>query len=164
MERWSEEELDVIAFVNLSVGEAHNPDMLRHFSPIVVAQAPIFDLPQKNQPQQHFEKATTRNKMSDKELGLPKATVSKVIKECLAKEHMRCSNDFISVICDCCVEFIQMVTTESNICLKDGKRTISPEHVMEALRVRRSFTRCFLLGQFVYNLFFLPPKWNTSRN
>ena len=75
--------------------------------------------------------------MSDDELGLPKATVSKVIKDNLLGENVRCSNDIITLICDCCVEFIQMIATESNgVCLKGNKKTISPQHVIEALKVR----------------------------
>jgi histone H3/H4 len=73
--------------------------------------------------------------MTDEELSLPKATITKVIKDCLEGEGIRCSNETRDLICECCVEFIQMVASESNeICNKGNKKTISPEHVFEALK------------------------------
>jgi histone H3/H4 len=80
--------------------------------------------------------------MSDEDVSLPKATITKVIKENLAGE-IRCGNDARDLIADCCVEFIQMIAAEANdVCNKGKKKTISPEHVIEALKVGISFLSC----------------------
>ena len=75
--------------------------------------------------------------MSDQDdVTLPKATISKVIKDNLQTDGIRCANDTRDLIVDCCVEFIQMIAAEANeVCNKGKKKTIAPEHVMEALKV-----------------------------
>lgn len=42
----------------------------------------------------------------------------------------------VLIICICFVEFINLVSSESNdVCNKEDKRTIAPEHVLKALQV-----------------------------
>ncbi|GAM27702.1 hypothetical protein SAMD00019534_108780 [Acytostelium subglobosum LB1] len=66
-------------------------------------------------------------------LTLPKATVSKLIKEVLPKD-VKCSVETRDLILECCVEFIHLISSESNdICNKEGKKTIAAEHVIKAL-------------------------------
>ncbi|KAJ1026009.1 hypothetical protein NDA18_003669 [Ustilago nuda] len=70
---------------------------------------------------------------ADDELSLPKATVQKLISELLRKE-ISCSKETRDLLIECCVEFIHLVSSESNeVCEKDGKKTIAPEHVLKAL-------------------------------
>jgi len=69
----------------------------------------------------------------DENLTLPKATISKMIKEMLP-DDVRCSNDTRDLILECCVEFIHLVSSEANeVCNKENKKTIAPEHVLKAL-------------------------------
>lgn len=70
---------------------------------------------------------------ADDELSLPKATVQKLISELLRKE-ISCSKETRDLLIECCIEFIHLVSSESNeVCEKDGKKTIAPEHVLKAL-------------------------------
>jgi len=69
----------------------------------------------------------------EENLSLPKATVSKLIKEMLPDE-IKCANDTRDLILDCCVEFIHLVSSEANeICNKENKKTIAPEHILKAI-------------------------------
>eukprot|EP00026_Physarum_polycephalum_P015686 Phypoly_transcript_16424.p1 GENE.Phypoly_transcript_16424~~Phypoly_transcript_16424.p1 ORF type:complete len:237 (+),score=75.52 Phypoly_transcript_16424:29-712(+) len=69
----------------------------------------------------------------DDNLSLPKATVSKLIKEMLP-EDVKCSNDTRDLILECCVEFIHLISSEANdIANKEKKKTIAAEHVLKAL-------------------------------
>ncbi|XP_074276412.1 protein Dr1 homolog isoform X2 [Silene latifolia] len=66
---------------------------------------------------------------------LPKATMTKIIKEMLPAE-VRVARDAQDLLIDCCVEFINLVSSESNeVCNREDKRTIAPEHVLKALQV-----------------------------
>ncbi|KAL5725949.1 Down-regulator of transcription 1 [Ranunculus cassubicifolius] len=66
---------------------------------------------------------------------LPKATMFKIIKEMLPRD-VRVARDAQDLIVECCVEFINLVSSESNeVCSKEEKRTIAPEHVLKALEV-----------------------------
>ncbi|QRV91256.1 Histone-like transcription factor (CBF/NF-Y) and archaeal histone [Ceratobasidium sp. AG-Ba] len=70
----------------------------------------------------------------DDELSLPKATVQKLIAEILPKDILS-SKESRDLIIECCVEFIHMISTEANeICEKEAKKTISPEHIVGALK------------------------------
>ncbi|KAG9002824.1 negative cofactor 2 transcription regulator complex subunit ncb2 [Tulasnella sp. JGI-2019a] len=72
---------------------------------------------------------------ADDELTLPKATVYKCIQELLPPE-LTCSKETRDLIIECCVEFIHMISTEANdICEKESRKTISPEHVVGALKL-----------------------------
>jgi histone H3/H4 len=46
------------------------------------------------------------------------------------------SDDMYKIDSDCVAEFINLISSESNeICSKEEKRTIAPEHVLRALEV-----------------------------
>lgn len=48
---------------------------------------------------------------------------------------MSCARDTRDLLIECCVEFIHLVSSESNeICERDFKKTIAPEHVLQALK------------------------------
>ncbi|KAH9319364.1 hypothetical protein KI387_021133, partial [Taxus chinensis] len=62
-------------------------------------------------------------------------TMTKIIKEMLPA-HVRVTRDAQDLLVECCVEFINLISSESNeICYKEEKRTIAPEHVLESLKV-----------------------------
>lgn len=66
---------------------------------------------------------------------LPKATMTKIIKEMLPPD-VRVARDTQDLLIECCVEFINLVSSESNdVCNREEKRTIAPEHVLRALEV-----------------------------
>uniref|UniRef100_A0A7C9F366 Transcription factor CBF/NF-Y/archaeal histone domain-containing protein n=1 Tax=Opuntia streptacantha TaxID=393608 RepID=A0A7C9F366_OPUST len=66
---------------------------------------------------------------------LPKATMTKIIKEMLPPD-VRVARDAQDLLIECCVEFINLVSSESNeVCNREEKRTIAPEHVLKALQV-----------------------------
>lgn len=68
----------------------------------------------------------------DDELSVPRAALNKMIKELIPR--IRVANDARELISNCCTEFIHLVSTEANdVCVKQQKKTISPEHVLEAL-------------------------------
>ncbi len=59
------------------------------------------------------------------------------------------SDDMYRIDSDCVAEFINLISSESNeICSKEEKRTIAPEHVLRALEV--FFLNSPLLLQFMY--------------
>jgi histone H3/H4 len=67
------------------------------------------------------------------EVGLPKATMARAIKDRMPAE-MRIGNDATELIVKCCEEFVRMISTTANeLSEKDKKSTILPEHVLEAL-------------------------------
>eukprot|EP01089_Gocevia_fonbrunei_P022786 TRINITY_DN9346_c0_g1_i1.p1 TRINITY_DN9346_c0_g1~~TRINITY_DN9346_c0_g1_i1.p1 ORF type:complete len:150 (+),score=29.18 TRINITY_DN9346_c0_g1_i1:111-560(+) len=67
------------------------------------------------------------------EVSLPKATVSKLIKDILP-DGVKCSTDTRDLILECCVEFIHLLSTEANeLCSKEKKTTIGPQHILKAL-------------------------------
>lgn len=66
------------------------------------------------------------------DLSLPRAAVNKMIKEMIP--NIRISNDARELVLNCCTEFIHLIASESNeICNKQTKKTISPDHVIAAL-------------------------------
>ncbi|CAH9088096.1 unnamed protein product [Cuscuta europaea] len=66
---------------------------------------------------------------------LPKATMTKIIKEMLPPD-VRVARDCQDLLIECCVEFINLISSESNeVCNREDKRTIAPEHVLKALEV-----------------------------
>lgn len=65
----------------------------------------------------------------DDELSIPRASLNKMIKELIP--NIRVANDARELILNCCTEFIHLVSSEANdICNKQQKKTISPEHVL----------------------------------
>ncbi|XP_010940020.1 protein Dr1 homolog isoform X1 [Elaeis guineensis] len=72
---------------------------------------------------------------SKEDVSLPKATMFKIIKEMLPPD-VRVARDAQDLLVECCVEFINLVSSESNeVCSREEKRTIAPEHVLKALEV-----------------------------
>ncbi|XP_047338270.1 protein Dr1 homolog [Impatiens glandulifera] len=66
---------------------------------------------------------------------LPKATMTKIIKEMLPPD-VRVARDAQDLLIECCVEFINLISSESNdVCNRGDKKTIAPEHVLKALEV-----------------------------
>ena len=70
--------------------------------------------------------------MADREeddLSIPRAALNKMIKELVP--NVRIANEARELILNCCTEFIHLVSSEANeICNKNDKKTISPEHVL----------------------------------
>eukprot|EP00775_Hariotina_reticulata_P012429 gene12429-12565_t len=57
-----------------------------------------------------------------------------MVKEFLANDT-RCAADCMDMLMDCCTEFIQLLSSEANeLAMGDNKSTITPEHVVRALR------------------------------
>lgn len=69
------------------------------------------------------------------DVALPKATVNKFANEIAASLEVRLTADTRELIAECCTEFVQLLSSEANeICEKDKKKTITPEHVLRALQ------------------------------
>ncbi|XP_046371366.1 protein Dr1-like [Haliotis cracherodii] len=69
---------------------------------------------------------------SDDDLSIPRAALNKMIKELVP--NVRVANEARELILSCCTEFIHLVSSEANeVCTKQQKKTISPEHVLNAL-------------------------------
>ena len=69
----------------------------------------------------------------DDELTLPRSAVNKIVKETLP--HLRVANNSRELILNCCTEFVLLLSSHSNeICEKRNKKTILPEHVIDALK------------------------------
>ncbi|KAJ3209861.1 negative cofactor 2 transcription regulator complex subunit ncb2 [Entophlyctis luteolus] len=72
--------------------------------------------------------------MDEEELGLPKTTISKIIQEVLPGD-IWCSKEARDLIADCCLEFVQLISTQANeICDKEAKKAITGDHVLSALK------------------------------
>ncbi|RKP26072.1 histone-fold-containing protein [Syncephalis pseudoplumigaleata] len=70
----------------------------------------------------------------DDDLSLPKATVQKLINEMMPPD-IACAKETRDLLIECCVEFIHLIASEANeICEKEAKKTIAPEHVLSALK------------------------------
>lgn len=68
----------------------------------------------------------------DDEVTIPRAALNKMMKEILP--HVRVAGDARELILNCCTEFVHLISSEANeICNKQMKKTISPEHVLAAL-------------------------------
>jgi len=68
----------------------------------------------------------------DDDLSIPRAALNKLIKELVPS--VRVANDARELVLACCTEFIHLVSSEANdVCAKNGKKTINPEHVLLAL-------------------------------
>ncbi|KAH8929472.1 histone-fold-containing protein [Atractiella rhizophila] len=75
-----------------------------------------------------------QGRAGDDEVGLPKATIQKLIQEMLPGDFS-CTKDTRDLIAECCKEFVLAISSEANeICEKDSKKTISPEHIVAALK------------------------------
>ncbi|KAJ1704505.1 hypothetical protein LUZ62_022059 [Rhynchospora pubera] len=72
---------------------------------------------------------------SKEDVSLPKSTMCKIIKEMLPPD-VRVARDAQDLLVECCVEFINLLSSESNeVCNREDKKTIAPEHVLKALEV-----------------------------
>lgn len=72
--------------------------------------------------------------MPEDDLSLPKATVAKMITELLPND-MSCTKETRDLVIECCVEFIHLISSEANeICEQESKKTIAPEHIINALK------------------------------
>ncbi|WVZ93173.1 hypothetical protein U9M48_039175 [Paspalum notatum var. saurae] len=61
------------------------------------------------------------------------STMFKIIKEMLPPD-VRVARDAQDLLVECCVEFINLLSSESNeVCSREEKKTIAPEHVLKAL-------------------------------
>ncbi|KAM9283807.1 protein Dr1 isoform 2-T2 [Morus bassanus] len=70
---------------------------------------------------------------NDDDLTIPRAAINKMIKETLP--NVRVANDARELVVNCCTEFIHLISSEANeICNKSEKKTISPEHVIQAIQ------------------------------
>lgn len=66
---------------------------------------------------------------------LPKATVNKFANELASSLDVRLTMDTRELVAECCSEFVQLLSSEANeICERDSKKTITPEHVLRALQ------------------------------
>ncbi|XP_007884255.2 protein Dr1 [Callorhinchus milii] len=75
--------------------------------------------------------ATTSGNNED-DLTIPRAAINKIIKEILPS--VRVANDAREMVVSCCTEFIHLIASEANeICNKSDKKTVSPQHIMQAL-------------------------------
>ncbi|CAA0832125.1 Protein Dr1 homolog [Striga hermonthica] len=62
-------------------------------------------------------------------------TMTKIIKEMLPPD-VRVARDTQDLLIECCVEFINLISSESNeVCNREDRKTIAPEHVLKALEV-----------------------------
>jgi histone H3/H4 len=67
------------------------------------------------------------------DLGLPKTTLVKLIKDALPKD-MKIANETTDLIVQCCNEFVHILSTVSNeISDKEKRTTINPDHIQKAL-------------------------------
>ena len=74
---------------------------------------------------------------ADEELTLPRAAMNKMIKEVMP--NIRVANEARELILQCSTEFIHLLSSEANeICDKQQKKTISPEHVLQGIWIRIS--------------------------
>lgn len=68
------------------------------------------------------------------EISLPKATVQKIVGEILPDGYSF-TKDAREALIECCIEFLMIVSTESNdIADRELKKTISTDHVLAALK------------------------------
>jgi len=68
----------------------------------------------------------------DDELSIPRAALNKMIKE--IAPNVRVATDARELILSCCTEFIHVLSSEANdLCERQQKKTISPEHILTAL-------------------------------
>jgi down-regulator of transcription 1 len=71
--------------------------------------------------------------MADDEISLPKATMSRIIKERLP-DDMKIAAEANEIIMRCCEEFVHMIAgTANEVSEKEKKSTITPEHVLKSL-------------------------------
>lgn len=71
---------------------------------------------------------------ASEDFSLPKQTVAKLVQE-LLPDGFLCPRDTRDLLVACCTEFIHLIASEANeACEKAGRKTIGPEHLLEALK------------------------------
>ncbi|XWS37202.1 hypothetical protein CRYUN_Cryun19dG0022900 [Craigia yunnanensis] len=66
----------------------------------------------------------------------PMDIVGKSKEDASLPKDVRVARDAQDLLIECCVEFINLISSESNeVCNREEKRTIAPEHVLKALEV-----------------------------
>ena len=79
-----------------------------------------------------FKMNNATQEREDDELSIPRAALNKMIKEVIP--NVRVANEARELILNCCTEFIHLLSSEANdICNRQQKKTISPEHILAAL-------------------------------
>ena len=72
------------------------------------------------------------DKDDEESLTIPRAAMNKLIKELVP--DIRVATESRDLILQCCTEFIHLITNKANtICEEEKKKTMSAEHVLEAL-------------------------------
>ncbi|GBF90014.1 hypothetical protein Rsub_02720 [Raphidocelis subcapitata] len=70
---------------------------------------------------------------SGSDISLPKATITKLVKEYMPPD-LRTSAETTEKLLECCTEFVNVVSAQANeLATSDKKLTIAPEHVLRAL-------------------------------
>ncbi len=50
---------------------------------------------------------------------------------------MTCAKETKDLLTECCVEFVQLISSEANdICEKESRKTIGADHIIRALEVK----------------------------
>lgn len=81
----------------------------------------------------HYDQNKLGQGLADEEESLPRATVAKIISDILPP-NVQCPRETRDLLMECCVEYIHLLTSEANeICERTGRKTIGPEHIVEAL-------------------------------
>lgn len=74
----------------------------------------------------------SQEKDDEESLTIPRAAMNKLIKELVP--DIRVATESRDLILQCCTEFIHLITDKANaICEEEKKKTMSAEHVLEAL-------------------------------
>ncbi|XP_078203541.1 protein Dr1-like [Callithrix jacchus] len=68
---------------------------------------------------------------NDDDLTILRAAINKMIRETLP--NVRVANDAGELVVNCCTEFIHLISSEANENCNKSEKTISPEHVIQAL-------------------------------
>eukprot|EP00873_Tetraselmis_striata_P045428 jgi/Tetstr1/465692/TSEL_010333.t1 len=69
----------------------------------------------------------------DDEVGLPRATINKMIRDSMPSDS-RLSADCCDKLIECATEFVNLLSSEANeVCSAQEKSTIHPDHVVKAL-------------------------------
>lgn len=67
------------------------------------------------------------------DVGLPKSTLQKSIKDLVPKD-MRIASEASDLLVQCCNQFVHLLSTQANdISEREKRSTITPEHVVKAL-------------------------------
>ena len=71
--------------------------------------------------------------MENDEQSLPKATINKMISDSIP-EGLRLSNDLRDFLRSCAINCLSISSEATDISTKENKTTITPEHVIAALK------------------------------